>query len=119
MRFIFCIRAVRVVQGSRRSFKAPINFTTTATADTDIPALQEDLTDILSASGELANTRAARIIAFRAEQHAVLGLAEFLEFFSESWRFVVRCEVICRRMIVGLRGSVSSQVRFDLLVYFS
>lgn len=32
-------------------------------------------------------------------------------FFNESWRFVVGCEVICRRMIVGLRGAVVSQVR--------
>ena len=46
----------------------------------------------------------------RAEQHVKLELREFLEVFNECWSFVVRCEVTCKRMIVGLRGVVVSQV---------
>ena len=77
---------------------------------TDIPALEEDLEDIVSSCAELANTQAAKVISFRAEQHAVLELAEFLTFFNDSWSFVIRCETIARRMIVGLRGTVVGQV---------
>ena len=50
------------------------------------------------------------MISLRADQHATLELADFLVFFNESWGFVVKCEIICRRMIVGLRGVVVSQV---------
>jgi hypothetical protein len=77
----------------------------------DIPALQEDLSDVLASAAELSNTRAAKVVGYRSEQHASLDLGSFLVFFNESWRFVVGCEVICRRMIVGLRGAVVSQVR--------
>lgn len=50
----------------------------------------------------------------RVEQHATLQLPEFVEFFNESWSFVVKGEVVCRRMIVGLRGVVVSQVSLVL-----
>jgi vacuolar protein sorting-associated protein 54 len=52
----------------------------------------------------------------RADQHVKLDLREFIEIFNECWSFVVRCEVICRRMIVGLRGVVVSQVRMGLSI---
>jgi hypothetical protein len=77
----------------------------------DTPPVKEELTDILSSAAELANTRMASIISVRSEEHAALQLPEFLEFFNESWTFVLRCEVICRRMIVGLRGVIVGQVR--------
>jgi vacuolar protein sorting-associated protein 54 len=82
-----------------------------------IPAVKEELTDILSSAAELANTRMASIISMRSEEHTSLELPEFLEFFNESWTFVVRCEVICRRMIVGLRGVIVGQVLL-YLTYF-
>jgi vacuolar protein sorting-associated protein 54 len=72
--------------------------------------LKEELADILSTAAELANTRAAKLIGVRSELHASLELAEFVTLFNESWDFVVKCEVLCRRMIVGLRGVVVSQV---------
>lgn len=73
-------------------------------------SIQDELSDILSSAAELSNTQAAKVITHRADQHAALELADFLVFFNESWGFVVRCEVICRKMIVGLRGAVVSQV---------
>ena len=76
----------------------------------DISALREEFGDILSSAGELANARAAKVISLRAEQHAALDLRDFYTFFNVSWDFVVKTEVICRRMIVGLRGVVVSQV---------
>lgn len=76
----------------------------------DLPSLQEELSDILSAAADLSNKFVAKVIGYRSEQHAQLDLPSFLEFFHESWNFVVKCEVMCRRMIVGLRGTILSQV---------
>ncbi|OCH88200.1 Vps54-domain-containing protein [Obba rivulosa] len=90
-----------------RSPKAPI----------DIPGLQEELTDILSSAAELANARASKVISIRAEQHAVLDLYSFWVLFNESFDFVVKSEVICRRMIVGLRGTVISQAKTFLQTF--
>ena len=76
----------------------------------DITALRDDLSAILSSAGELANARAAKVVNVRAEQHIALDLHSFWTLFNVSWDFVVKSEVICRRMIVGLRGAVVSQV---------
>lgn len=64
--------------------------------------LLAELMDTLSSATELAHTQAARLLSCRSEVHAGLPLPEFVELFNETWEFVVRCEVICRRMIVGL-----------------
>ncbi|KAJ7219528.1 vacuolar protein sorting-associated protein 54 [Mycena pura] len=79
--------------------------------------LRDDLSDILSSAAELSNTQAAKLIIIRSEQHAALGLPEFFAFFNDSWAFVVRCEVICRKMIVGLRGVVISQTKSFLQTF--
>lgn len=76
----------------------------------DLTAIEDELTDILCTAGELSNTQAAKGVIARVEQHVNEELPEFLAFFRESWSFVVKCEVICRKMIVGLRGVVVSQV---------
>ncbi|KAH9900817.1 Vps54-domain-containing protein [Cubamyces lactineus] len=80
-------------------------------ASVDINALQEELSDILSSAAELANARASKVINVRAEQHTKLDLPSFCALFNESWDFVVKSEVICRRMIVGLRGTIVSQAK--------
>lgn len=46
-----------------------------------------------------------------------LDVHKFLETFDECWTFVVRCEIICRRMIVGLRGAVLSQAKSFLQAF--
>jgi vacuolar protein sorting-associated protein 54 len=53
----------------------------------------------------------SKVLSTRSEQHAKLELREFVEVFNECWSFVVYCEVTCKRMIVGLRGTVVSQVQ--------
>ncbi|KAI0371696.1 Vps54-domain-containing protein [Pilatotrama ljubarskyi] len=80
-------------------------------ASVDLTALQEELSDILSSAAELANARASKVISVRAEQHTALDLSSFCALFNESWDFVVKSEVICRRMIVGLRGTIVSQAK--------
>ena len=84
---------------------------------TDVPALEEDLADIVCSSAELSNTQAAKVISYRAEQHSALELVDFLTFFNDSWAFVIKCETICRRMIVGLRGTVVGQVSYFCLAF--
>ena len=79
-------------------------------ASIDLAPLQEELSDILSSAADLSNKLAAKVISYRSEQLAQLDLPSFLVFFNESWDFVIRCEVICRRMIMGLRGTILGQV---------
>ncbi|KAI0705950.1 Vps54-like protein-domain-containing protein [Cytidiella melzeri] len=83
----------------------------------DVSALREELGDVLSSAGELANARAAKVISLRTEQHTSLDLKEFWIFFNVSWDFVVKTEIICRRMIVGLRGVVVSQSKTFLQAF--
>ncbi|KAF7338068.1 Vps54 domain-containing protein [Mycena venus] len=83
----------------------------------NITALQDEFSDILSSAAELSNTQAAKLIILRSEQHAVLSLSDFFTFFNDSWSFVVKCEVICRKMIVGLRGVVISQSKTFLQTF--
>lgn len=83
----------------------------------DIISLQEELLDILSSTADLSNKLAAIVIGYRSEQHAQLDLPDFLTFFNASWGFVVQCEVICRRMIMGLRGVVLGQAKHFLQAF--
>ncbi|PCH37766.1 Vps54-domain-containing protein [Wolfiporia cocos MD-104 SS10] len=86
-------------------------------AAVDITALQEELSGILSSAAELAHARASKVIALRAEQHAALDLQRFSGLFNESWNFVIESEKICRRMIVGLRGTIVSQAKSFLQTF--
>ncbi len=77
---------------------------------TNKEALDSGLIDVvMPAATELANIRVSKVVLIRSEQHAVLSMPEFLELFNENWRFVVKCEVMARKMIVGLRGVMVSQ----------
>jgi vacuolar protein sorting-associated protein 54 len=75
----------------------------------DLTSTEEDLADLLAAAAELAHARAARVLSARATAHAALPLRSFAAVFDTSWAFVVRSEVLCRRMLVGLRGAAAGQ----------
>jgi hypothetical protein len=79
----------------------------------ELTVIHDSLYDTLSSSAESANVLISKVISARADQHVKLDFREFLETFNECWNFVVRCEIICRRMIVGLRGAVVSQVQVE------
>ncbi|EIN07187.1 Vps54-domain-containing protein [Punctularia strigosozonata HHB-11173 SS5] len=83
----------------------------------DTTAMVEDLADILSSATELGNARMGKVVLARSEQHTKLDLPDFMTFFQESWDFVVKCEVICRRMTVGLRGVIVSQAKSFLQAF--
>ncbi|KAF8512270.1 Vps54-like protein-domain-containing protein [Gautieria morchelliformis] len=83
-----------------------------------IPSTFEaDLSDALASACELANARASKVISVRAEQHTQLPLPAFHALFEVTWQFVVACEVLCRKMIVGLRGAVVSQAKGFLATF--
>lgn len=73
--------------------------------------VQTEVTDTLSTFTETANVLSARLLSCRTEQHIGLSLDEFVELFNETWNFVVKCEVVCGRMIVSLRGAIVSQAK--------
>jgi vacuolar protein sorting-associated protein 54 len=83
----------------------------------DSETVKTELSDILSLATELGNSRISKIVSVRAEQHAQLKLREFFQYFEESWGFVVACEVLCRRMIVGFRGTLVSQSKAFLQAF--
>ncbi|KAF8447875.1 Vps54-like protein-domain-containing protein [Boletus edulis BED1] len=83
----------------------------------DLAPLQDELSDILSSAADLSNKLVAKVVSYRSEQLAQLDLPSFLVFFNQSWDFVIRCEVICRRMIMGLRGTMLGQARLFLQAF--
>lgn len=82
-----------------------------------LSSFEAELSDALASACELANARASKVISVRAEQHAQLSLAAFHALFEVTWQFVVACEVLCRKMIVGLRGAVVSQAKAFLAAF--
>lgn len=79
-------------------------------------ALQSTLDSVIFAATELAHKRVSKLILSRSEQHAQLKLFEFYIFYEEGWSFVLSCEVICKKMVVALRGALGGQVRASFRV---
>ncbi|EPQ30361.1 uncharacterized protein PFL1_01887 [Pseudozyma flocculosa PF-1] len=73
--------------------------------------LPTTMADIVTASTELSHVLTARLISVRSSTHAAMDLAPFLAVFQLCWSYVLSSELVCRRMIVGLRGSVLSQAK--------
>ncbi|KAH8923921.1 Vps54-domain-containing protein [Atractiella rhizophila] len=73
------------------------------------------MAEIVYAAADISNIRLSKIMSVRSEVHAKLSLQEFTSLFRISWAFVISCEVISRRMIVGLRGEMVSQAKGFLL----
>ena len=57
------------------------------------------------------------MLSVRSEQHAQLSLPEFHALFEGTWQFVMACEVLCRKMIIVLRGAVVSQANAFLSAF--
>lgn len=93
------------------------SFETRSTSSEDANTLATEITDVVHAVAELANVRFSKVIGVRTEVHAQLALAEFVQIFDLSWDFVVQCERICQRMIVGLRGAMVAQAKTFLQAF--
>lgn len=96
---------------SHDSHRRPSLRSPAAPSTSMVSALSPALQETLSAAAELANACAARVLNVRSDEHAKLDLREFYTLFNATWAFVIQTEVISRRMIVGLRGAIVSQVR--------
>ncbi|ESK84905.1 garp complex component [Moniliophthora roreri MCA 2997] len=73
--------------------------------------LQTDFTDNIHTSTELSHSTLSTILTSRQSIHTSLPLPEFFALFRLTWDFVVQSEVLCRKMIVGLRGCITGQAR--------
>jgi len=82
-----------------------------STGSEDGSGLLTEIADVAHAAAELANLRFSKVIGVRGEIHARLSLADFVDIFEATWSFVVGCEVVCKRMIVGLRGVMVGQAK--------
>ncbi|KAM0755447.1 hypothetical protein T439DRAFT_375809 [Meredithblackwellia eburnea MCA 4105] len=94
-----------------------LTLSTSSLDTTEDSTLSSDVADVLHAAAELANLRFSKVIGVRTEVHANLPLEDFVEIFDASWAFVVQCEVLCQRMIVGLRGVMVSQAKTFLQTF--
>ncbi|BGP22691.1 retrograde transporter [Rhodotorula toruloides] len=88
-----------------------------STTTEDASSLSTEISDVVHAVAELANVRFSKVIGVRTEVHAHLPLAEFVEIFDLTWQFVVNCETVCQRMIVGLRGAMVAQAKSFLQTF--
>ncbi|BGP05907.1 hypothetical protein JCM10049v2_001726 [Rhodotorula toruloides] len=96
--------------------ESPVNDASSVTTD-DASSLSTEISDVVHAVAELANVRFSKVIGVRTEVHAQLPLADFVEIFDLTWQFVVDCETVCQRMIVGLRGAMVSQAKTFLQTF--
>ncbi|CDS01356.1 hypothetical protein [Sporisorium scitamineum] len=69
------------------------------------------LSEVVVASTEQAHSLCARLLSLRATTHAALELPPFLVVFQLCWGFVLSSEQLCRKMIVGLRGTILGQAK--------
>ncbi|GAA5830458.1 hypothetical protein JCM5353_005852 [Sporobolomyces roseus] len=113
-----------IVPGSGSETSPPIPTIITPTSPSsslngsdDASTLSTEITDVLTAVTELSNVRFSKVIGVRSEVHSQLALSEFLEIFDSTWSFVLECEVIVKRMIVGLRGAMVSQSKGWLMSF--
>ncbi|KAG9102897.1 hypothetical protein FRC06_000857 [Ceratobasidium sp. 370] len=81
--------------------------------------LAEECSATIFAVAELASSCAAKLINARAEQHVGLPWPSFLELYNETSTFNVNSEILCRTMIIALRGAVNSQAKAYLSAFHS
>lgn len=91
-----------------------VDNTTFAAADSTSPS---GLATLLTTCTELANARASKLIGLRTPAHSQLPLPSFLAIFNLAWTFVIKSEVLTRRMIVGLRGVIVGQAKSWLTAF--
>ncbi|QRV99918.1 vacuolar protein sorting-associated protein 54 [Ceratobasidium sp. AG-Ba] len=79
--------------------------------------LTEEYSAAVFAVAELASSCAARLLNARADQHVTLPWASFLELYNETSTFNVNSEILCRTMIIALRGAANSQAKAYLSAF--
>ncbi|KAG9127531.1 hypothetical protein FRC07_012684 [Ceratobasidium sp. 392] len=81
--------------------------------------LTEECSATVFAVAELASGCAAKLLNARAEQHISLPWPSFLELYNETSTFNINSEILCRTMIIALRGAANSQAKAYLSAFHS
>ncbi|KAG8717274.1 hypothetical protein FRC09_014523 [Ceratobasidium sp. 395] len=81
--------------------------------------LAEGCSATVFAVAELASSCAAKLLNARAEQHVALPWPSFLEVYNETSTFNINSEILCRTMIIALRGAANSQAKAYLSAFHS
>ncbi|KAN0137680.1 Vps54-like domain containing protein [Lactarius tabidus] len=94
--FLNCVEGLRTLNSNITQVLEDIR---PPASPSELTVIHDSLFDTLSSSAESANMSISKVISAQADQHVKLDFCEFLETFNKCWNFVVRCEIICRRMI--------------------
>jgi len=101
------VEKLRIVSSLSPSTTKP----STPTTSTPLNLVHTELQDTLTSSVELAHVLLSSLLSSRSPSHVTLPLPSFVEIFATTWDFVIASEVICKKMIVALRGGVVTQAR--------
>ncbi|CAE6441517.1 unnamed protein product [Rhizoctonia solani] len=81
--------------------------------------LSDECSAVVFAAAELACGCCAKLLNARSEQNVGLPWLDFLELYNETSAFNIECEILCRTMIIALRGAVNSQAKAYLSAFHS
>ncbi|CAE6420707.1 unnamed protein product [Rhizoctonia solani] len=85
----------------------------------EIVDLSDECSAVVFAAAELASVCCAKLINARSEQNVGLPWPDFLELYNETSSFNIECEILCRTMIIALRGAANSQAKAYLSAFHS
>ncbi|KEP54455.1 putative vacuolar sorting protein VPS45 [Rhizoctonia solani 123E] len=81
--------------------------------------LSDECSAVVFAAAELACGCCAKLLNARSEQNVGLPWLDFLGLYNETSAFNIECEILCRTMIIALRGAVNSQAKAYLSAFHS
>ncbi|CAE6476390.1 unnamed protein product [Rhizoctonia solani] len=81
--------------------------------------LADECSAVVFAVAELASVCCAKLLNARSEQNVGLPWSDFLELYNETSSFNIECEILCRTMIIALRGAANSQAKAYLSAFHS
>ncbi|KAH7341080.1 Vps54-like protein-domain-containing protein [Rhizoctonia solani] len=81
--------------------------------------LSDECSAVVFAVAELASVCCAKLLNARSEQNVGLPWSNFLELYNETSSFNIECEILCRTMIIALRGAANSQAKAYLSTFHS
>ncbi|KAJ1309562.1 hypothetical protein OPQ81_006335 [Rhizoctonia solani] len=81
--------------------------------------LSDECSAVVFAAAELASVCCAKLLNARSEQNVGLPWPDFLQLYNEASSFNIECEILCRTMIIALRGAANSQAKAYLSAFHS
>ncbi|CAE7174761.1 unnamed protein product [Rhizoctonia solani] len=81
--------------------------------------LSDECSAVVFAAAELACGCCAKLLNARSDQNVGISWLDFLKLYNETSSFNIECEILCRTMIIALRGAVNSQAKAYLSAFHS